>query len=111
MQIETRRYYVIQSTEEAQGDKYIILVLPRPDYLPEQLHRTETLGIHNMTMWQNDWLEEYFHREADSVEVELFVAERKKYGERLQGIGELVSGGFKIDSIEDLPKLLDYVSR
>jgi hypothetical protein len=111
MKIETGRYYVLQSTEEAQNEKYIMLVLPRPDYLPEQLYRTETLGIHNMTMWQNDWLEEYFHREADPTEVETFVSERNKHGERLQGIGELVTGGFRIDNIEELPKLIDYLSQ
>lgn len=112
MKIEVGRYYTLNTTEEGfEHEKYVMLVLPRSDSLPEQQHRTETLGLHNLTMWQNDWLEEYFQREANQEEVDLFQTERLKYDDKLQGIGEMVSGGFKIDKIEDLPKMIEFLSR
>jgi hypothetical protein len=112
MKIETGKYYVLQSTEEGhEHEKYIMLVLPKTYSLPEHIYRTETLAIHNMKMWENDWIESYFHREASPAEIEFFVSERAKFGVDLQGVGEMVTGGFKIEKIEDLPKLIDYVSR
>jgi hypothetical protein len=111
MNIETGKYYVLQSTEEDWDEKYIMHVLPKTYNLPEHIFKTDTLAIHcDMRMWQNDWIKDFFQREASEEEIELFKRERAKHGDNLQGVGEMVTGGFKIESLDELPKLIDYVS-
>lgn len=69
MQIEEGKYY----TNISGNETYIMLVIPRRQTLPEGMHSTETLAVHaDMSMWTNDWLDEYFKREATEEEVQLF---------------------------------------
>ena len=109
--IEKGLFYVMESSEEGWDEKYIMHVLPQPDYLPEQIIRTETLAIHaDMRMWQNDWVKEYFRREATPDEVALFQSERAKYGNKLQGISEMITGS-KLVTIEDSFVVLEKLVR
>jgi hypothetical protein len=101
MIIEEGKYYVLQTTEPGwEHEKYIMKIQPRPNVLPEQIYRTETLGLHNGQMWVNDWAENYIQREATPEEIELFLFERNKYGVKLPGIGEMVTG-MKLETLDD----------
>lgn len=109
--IEEELYYVMKSSEDGWDEKYIMHVLPQPYTLPEQIIRTETLAIHsNMRMWQNDWVKEYFRREATPDEVALCQCERAKYGNKLQDVGEMVTGS-KLETIEDSILALEKLVR
>ncbi|MGV2886198.1 hypothetical protein [Paenibacillus taichungensis] len=101
MIIEEGKYYVLQTTEPGwEHEKYIMKIQPRPNVLPEQIYRTETLGLHNGQMWVNDWAESYIQREATPEEIDLFLLERNKYGIKLPGIGEMVTG-MKLETLDD----------
>lgn len=110
MIIEEGNYYFLQTKEEGwEHEKYIMRILPRPDTLPVQLYRTETLGLHNGQMWENDWYEENIQREATQEEIETFLTERNKYESRLPGIGEMVTG-MKLETFEDSIKALKKIT-
>ena len=86
--IEEGKYYA----NDGEDTTTIMLVIPRKAWTPPTLYRTESLAVQGMQMWQNDWLREYFDREATQEEIEVFEHERMKYGESLPGIGEMVVG-------------------
>lgn len=101
MIIEEGKYYVLQTTElGSEHEKYIMKVQERPHALPKQIHRTETLGLHNGQMWENDWVEGYIQREATVDEINLFLSERNKHGVKLPGLGEMVSG-VKLETLDE----------
>lgn len=92
--IQQGQYYVRDTLE---SEKYIMLVLPRPETLPDSMYRTETMGIHRENqMWVFDWLVEYFDRAATEDEINLFKEQRTKYGDALPSYGEAVVVSIKL---------------
>jgi len=92
MHINEGGYYVIESSSEAQNEMYILRVLPRMEWAPQNMIPAETLAVHaDMCMWNDQWIDSYFTREALQKEIDLFESEREKNRQRLVSYGELVS--------------------
>lgn len=99
MLVTEGKYFVRECKEDGFDEKYIMLILPKNQWNAETVFRTETLAVHNMDLWQNDWHLDFIDREATEEEITLIKSERSKY-EELMGLGEKLVGK-KLSTVDE----------
>lgn len=114
LMIEEGKYYVLEVLDAPEGvlhivktdigwdQKYIIHVLPKPNFLPANIFRTETLACHaNLRIMQIDWLDYFLSTEATPEEAAFFESKRFEYKDKMENFERM-----KVETVEDYFNLL-----
>lgn len=82
MEIEVGQFYANDHVEDGIKDTNIILILPKKENTPQFQTRTETMWLRNgeiQYIYENNWISDFFQREATKEEVQLFKKQRSKF--------------------------------
>ncbi|MGN5650361.1 hypothetical protein [Bacillus sp. Brlt_9] len=84
MDILVGNYYANDHKEDGVIDTNIILILPKKEDTPQFQTRTETMWIRNgevKQIYANNWISDFFKREATAEEIALFKEHRSRIDE------------------------------